>query len=78
MVTVKLTTEQASRLVTYLIMVEKLSGEERDAWAKIAREKAADGAVKYPNAADNASFWDETIAMMKDVRAVVDAAPFSD
>lgn len=59
---VTLTNDQWNTLVCYLRMSTKHREGERDAWQRLAEEKNPDGSPKFKNAADNAAFWQETIA----------------
>lgn len=62
---VTLTNEQWNTLVCYLRMSTEFREGERDAWQRLAEEKNPDGSPKFKNAADNAAFWQETIAALE-------------
>lgn len=71
---VTLTNADWSRLVCYLLRTTRHREGERDAWAELALEKNADGTPKFPNAAENAEYWQEVIDDLDRIRAVIDGA----
>lgn len=62
-----LTAEQCSKLSIYILMTTKTREGEAEAWEKLAKEKNADGSLKYVHAADNARFWRELDADLHEI-----------
>ena len=60
-----LTAEQCSKLSLYILMTTKT--REGAAWEKLAEEKNEDGSPKYVHAADNARFWRELDADLREI-----------
>ena len=56
---VTLTEEEWTDLTTYILITTKHRVSEAEAWEKLAAEKCPDGSPRFPNAADNATFWRE-------------------
>lgn len=62
-----LTAEQCSKLSLYILMTTKTREDEAAAWEKLAEEKNEDGSPKYVHAADNARFWRELDADLREI-----------
>lgn len=68
-----LTTEQCSKLSLYILMTTKTRKGEAAAWEKLAEEKNEDGSPKYVHAADNARFWRELDAELREILRTLEA-----
>ena len=62
-----LTAEQCSKLSLYILMTTKTREGEAATWEKLAEEKKEDGSPKYIHAADNARFWRELDADLREI-----------
>lgn len=62
-----LTAEQCSKLSIYILMTTKHRQGEAEAWEKLAEEKKEDGSPKFIHAADNARFWREFDAELREI-----------
>ena len=62
-----LTAEQCSKLSLYILMTTKTREGEAATWEKLAEEKKEDGSPKYIHAADNAQFWRELDADLREI-----------
>lgn len=62
-----LTVEQCSKLSLYILMTTKTREGEAATWEKLAEEKKEDGSPKYIHAADNAQFWRELDADLREI-----------
>lgn len=70
---VTLTNKQWSDLTCYIHMTTKYREGERKCWEELGAEKNADGSAKFPNAAGNMAFWQETEQALKDISSIIDA-----
>lgn len=70
--TVTMTRDEWNKLVCYLIMSTNYREGERDAWAKLAEEKDANGELLFPNAAGNAAYWSELCVKLDEIRRKID------
>ena len=53
--------------IMLLVELTKTREGEAEAWEKLAEEKNADGSPKYIHAADNAQFWRELDADLREI-----------
>ena len=63
-----LTAEQCSKLSLYILMTTKTREGEAATW-----EKKEDGSPKYIHAADNAQFWRELDADLREILRALEA-----
>ena len=68
-----LTAEQCSKLSLYILMTTKTREGEAATWEKLAEEKKEDGSPKYIHAADNAQFWRELDADLREILRALEA-----
>lgn len=66
-----LTAEQCSKLSLYILMTTREG--EAATWEKLAEEKKEDGSPKYIHAADNAQFWRELDADLREILRALEA-----
>ena len=69
---VTLTEEEWTDLTTYILITTKHRVSEAEAWEKLAAEKCPDGSPRFPNAADNATFWREMTHKLERIRKQID------
>lgn len=55
----KLTYEEKSGIICYVLMTTKYRENERKTWEKLAEEKDESGAPRFKNAAENARYYAE-------------------
>lgn len=70
---VTLTNHQWNRLVCYITMSTKFREGEMEAWQKLAEEKHPDGQLVFPNAPEQAAYWQGMIKDLEDIKAAIDA-----
>lgn len=68
-----LTAEQCSKLSLYILVTTKTREGEAATWEKLAEEKKEDGSPKYIHAADNAQFWKELDADLREILRALEA-----
>ena len=62
--TLILTSEEASKLLSYILITTQYRQKEAAAWDSLSDEKNEDGTTKFPNAKSNADWWREMDAAL--------------
>lgn len=68
----ELTSEQRSTLSLYILITTKTREGEAEAWEKLAEERNEDGSSKFEHAADNARFWRELDADLREIARILE------
>lgn len=71
---VKLTNEQISTLVVYILSTTQHRKGEKEAWEELAKEMNEDGTPVFKNAKSNAEYYVELEEKLREIREILDNA----
>jgi hypothetical protein len=71
-VTVNLTPEQANSLICYILASTQYREREQKSCKELSEERNEDGTVKYPNAAENAKYWEALEDKLTEIRTILE------
>lgn len=72
--TITLTHDQATTLVSYILMTTNYRAGEKNAWEALSKELNEDGTPRYPNAKNNYEFWEEMGAAIEEIKEIINNA----